>query len=216
MRFLTNSGLGLALGLVPAALAGQQAPRQAAPQQPPLVRAADQGRITGSDKAPLWLLVVSDFQCPYCKQWHDESWEAIRREFVVTGKIRVAYVNYPLGQHPNARPTAITAMCAGAQGKFWPVADRIFETQAAWKDLKDPTAFLDGIARGAGLDAAQMKACRASNDIGALIDGDQLRMNRAGTQSTPTFFIGRIKLEGAQPVAAFRRAIEAELAAARR
>lgn len=212
MRILTTTSLSLALSLLPNALAAQAA----APPQSPLQRAADQGRITGSEKAPLWLLVVSDFQCPYCKQWHDESWEAIRREYVVTGKIRVAYVNYPLGQHANARPTAVTAMCAGAQGKFWPVADRIFATQASWKDLKDPAAFLDGIARAAGLDAAQLQACRASRDIGALIDADQLRMNRAGTQSTPTFFIGRVKLEGAQPVAAFRRAIEAELAAARR
>ncbi|MDQ8165639.1 MAG: thioredoxin domain-containing protein [Gemmatimonadota bacterium] len=175
--------------------------------------AADLGRILGSDKAKVWLLIASDFQCPFCRQWHSDTWEQIRAEYVSTGKIRVAYVHLPLGQHPNARPTAIASMCASAQGKFWPMADRIFRTQDQWKDLADPWPLLESLGRAVGVDAAKFRACRAHPGIGALVEGDRVRMGRAGAASTPTFFIGARRLEGALPMAEFRRVIDAELAA---
>jgi protein-disulfide isomerase len=176
--------------------------------------AADKGRILGSDKAPIWMLIVSDFQCPFCRQWHTDTWETLKKEYVATGKVRVAYVNFPLGMHANARPAAITAMCASAQGKFWPVADLLFKTQDKWKDLKDARAFFDSLAKAGGVDAARFKTCVASPVVAKLVDADQVRMARVATQSTPTFFIGASKVEGAQPITVFRRAIDAELAAA--
>lgn len=179
-----------------------------------LSAAADKGRILGSDKAPLWLLIVSDFQCPFCRRWHVETWETLKKEYVNTGKIRVAFVNFPLGMHPNARPAAITAMCASAQGKFWPVADLIFKSQDKWKDLKDARPFFDSVAKAGGTDPARLKTCEAGTSIPALVNADVVRMSRAQAQSTPTFFIGRAKIEGAEPIATFRRAIDAELAAA--
>ena len=69
--------------------------------------AADRGRIRGSADAPVWFIEVSDFQCPFCKQWHDASFAAIDNEYVKTGKVRMAYLNYPLSSiHPNARAAA--------------------------------------------------------------------------------------------------------------
>src|ERR1700737_4438096 len=56
---------------------------------------ADRGRIRGAESAPIWLVEISDFQCPYCKQWHDDSYAALDNEFVKTGKVRLAYLNYP-------------------------------------------------------------------------------------------------------------------------
>jgi protein-disulfide isomerase len=178
--------------------------------------AADKGRILGSDKAKVWMLIVSDYQCPFCKDWHDKTWGAIRKEYVATGKIRVAYVQFPLvGIHPNARPMAIAAMCASAQDKFWPMTETIFNSQARWKELKDSRAFVDSTAKAVGLDAAKFKACMASPSIPKLVDADQVRMTRAGAQSTPTFFIGTRMLQGAQPITEFRKAIDAELSAAK-
>ena len=113
---------------------------------------ADLARIDGTANAKAWLVVISDFQCPYCKQWHDSSSEAIRREYVTPGKIRVAYVNYPLGQHRHAVPTAEAAMCAGLQDKFWPYHDGLFATQPRWQDLADATLLLDSLARSVGID----------------------------------------------------------------
>ena len=51
---------------------------------------ADLARIQGNPNAPVWVIEVSDFQCPYCKQWHDETYPTFRDEFVRTGKVRFA------------------------------------------------------------------------------------------------------------------------------
>lgn len=174
---------------------------------------ADAGRIIGSASATVWMIIISDFQCPFCKQWHDESWEAIRKEFVETGKIRVAYMNLPLGMHANALPAAHAAMCASVQGKFWPVQDAMFQTQKAWSNLADAHPFFENLARDVGADVDALRACVKSGVMGPLIRSDEARATSAGAQSTPTFFVGSQPLIGAQPLAAFRGAINAALAA---
>ena len=73
---------------------------------------ADRGRIRGDSTAPLWVVIVSDFQCPYCRQWHDEVYPSIVREYVDTRKVRLAYVNLPLSSHQHALESAEAAMCA--------------------------------------------------------------------------------------------------------
>lgn len=182
-----------------------------------LATAADKGRILGKESAPIWLLIVSDFQCPYCRQWHQETWGAVKKEFVETGKVRVAYMNFPLsGIHANARQAAQYAMCASSEKKFWEFADLLFETQEKWKGLKNAGDFFAGLAARLKLPAESMRSCLANPTLVALIDGDQTRMTRAGASSTPTFFVGRTMIEGAQPITEFRRAIDAELAAVKK
>ncbi len=191
------------------------APGEAAPladSSAALLAKADAGRILGSPAATTWMIVISDFQCPFCKSWHDESWEAIRKEFVDSGKIRVAYVNLPLPMHANAVPAAEAAMCASVQGKFWPMQDALFRTQKSWADLADPLPFFEGLAREAGADVDTLRACVKSSATRPLIQGDEERASRAGAQSTPTFFVGNQPLIGAQPLATFRGAIQAALA----
>lgn len=173
---------------------------------------ADLARIQGAPNAKAWLVVISDFQCPYCKQWHDSSSEAIRREYVAPGKLRVAYVNYPLGQHRNAVPTAEAAMCAGLQDKFWPYHDALFATQQRWQDLADATPVLDSLARAVGLDVAAHKACRNSHVMLQIIEADRDRANRAGAQSTPTLLVGGQVLKGAYPLPLMRRILDAAVA----
>src|SRR5262245_48221631 len=64
-----------------------------------MLAAADRGRISGDSTAKLWIIEFSDFQCPYCKMWHDSTYSAIRRDYVKTGQLRIAYLNFPLQQH---------------------------------------------------------------------------------------------------------------------
>jgi protein-disulfide isomerase len=177
------------------------------------VEAADRGRILGAATAPVWMLIISDFQCPFCKTWHDNSFAEIKKNYVDTGKLRLAYVNLPLRIHPNAIPAANAAMCASAQGKFWEAQNKIFETQDKWKDISNPAAYLDSLAVTTGIDAAKQKACSSSGKMKPLIDADIERYQRIGVQSTPTFFIGSRILLGAQPTAEFRRVIDSVLTA---
>ena len=178
--------------------------------------AADRGRIRGSATAPVWLVEVSDFQCPYCKQWHDQSFAAIDREYVQTGKVRLAYLNFPLANiHKNARAASEAAMCASVQGKFWPLHESLFVTQSRWSDAANPLATFDSLAVAAGVNQAAWTQCMTSHATLPLIDADRDRSSKAGVQSTPTFFVGDRKLEGAYPVDSFRVAIEAAIAKAR-
>lgn len=177
--------------------------------------AADRGRIRGSDSAPVWLVEISDFQCPFCKRWHDESFAAIDKEYVQTGKIRLAYLNYPLSMHQHAQVAAETAMCASVQGKFWPLHESLFATQERWAAQRDPRPLFDSLAVAAGVNAGAWRSCMSSHATTALIDADRQRSSAAGVQSTPTFFVGDRKLEGAYPVDSFRVAIEGALAKAK-
>jgi protein-disulfide isomerase len=178
-----------------------------------LLAKADAGRIIGDSSASVWLIIVSDFQCPYCKSWHDESWDAIRKEYVETGKIRVAYVNLPLSMHRNAWPAAEAAMCASVQGKFWPVQDALFRTQQQWSNLADAQPAFEALASEAGADVDALRACVKSGVMQPLIQADAERASSAGAQSTPTFFVGGRPVIGAQPLATFREALDAALAA---
>jgi protein-disulfide isomerase len=159
------------------------------------------------------MVIVSDFQCPYCKTWHDETFPALERDYVRTGKVRMAYLNFPLPSHRNAWPAAEAAMCAGAQGKFWPMQDAIFGSQETWGRLQAPAPFFDSLATAVGVDSAAMSACVRSGSVRPLIEADRERSERAGINSTPSFFVGDSLIEGAQPLPRFRAVLDAALAA---
>jgi protein-disulfide isomerase len=175
----------------------------------------DRSRIDGSDHARLWFVIVSDFQCPYCRQFHDQSFDTIRREYVATGKIRIAYVNFPLPMHQNAWPAAEAAMCAGVQGKFWPMQDALFSSQDAWAERHPAAPAIDSIARAIGVDTAALDQCVTHHEAHALIEADQQRAERAGVTATPTIIVGQTLIPGAQPIANYRHIIDSALAATR-
>ncbi|HST07234.1 MAG TPA: thioredoxin domain-containing protein [Gemmatimonadaceae bacterium] len=172
---------------------------------------ADLARIQGSPSAPLWVIEVSDFQCPYCKQWHDQTYNAFVDQFVKTGKVRLAYVNFPLQSHVHAWPAAEAAMCAGAQGKFWPMHDALFTTQTKWEALPSPAPVFDSLAQASGVEMRRWRDCVASGKMKSLIAADQDRAQRAGANATPSFMIGDKILAGAQPIEDLRRIIDSAL-----
>lgn len=177
-----------------------------------LAARADQARIMGSPNAKLWIVLLSDFQCPYCKRWHDSTATQMIDEYVKTGKAKLAYVNFPLQNHGNAWPAATAAMCAGAQGKFWPMQDAIFGAQARWQATQDYAPIFDSLARQTGVNIAAWRTCLKSPDIRALIQSDYDRGVKAGVNSTPSFIIGNQIIAGAAPIADFRKVIDAALA----
>lgn len=175
---------------------------------------ADRGRIQGDSAATLWVVIISDFQCPYCKQWHDSSYASLRREYVETGRVRVAYVNLPLPMHANAWPAAEVAMCSSLQGRFWAMHDAIFDSQERWTPLAAPASVFDSLAARAGVDVRAMRACVDSKVLRPLIQADYDRSVAAGVSSTPTFLVGAKVLEGALPFPVFRQTLDSALHAA--
>ncbi|HEX7941404.1 MAG TPA: thioredoxin domain-containing protein [Gemmatimonadaceae bacterium] len=174
---------------------------------------ADRARIRGSETAKVWLVEVSDFQCPFCKQWHDETFAKIDQEYVKTGKVRLAYLNFPLSRiHKNAQAAAEAAMCAGVQGKFWELHESLFQTQPKWADLKSPLAVFDSLARAAKVEPKGWNNCMTTHATAKLIQADRDRSTQAGVESTPTFFVGDRALAGAYPVDTFRVVLDQAIA----
>ena len=149
----------------------------------------------GKESAPVWFVMVSDFQCPFCKTWHDSTFRMIEKDYVETGKLRMAFINFPL--HANSLPASVTAMCAAAQGKFWGTHDRIFDTQERVEGAEG-AAPLSRLARdrvGRGRRKAESRA-RTATTWEPLIAADQARFQKAGVGGTPTFYIGNATMIG--------------------
>jgi protein-disulfide isomerase len=173
---------------------------------------ADRGRILGDSNAKVWLVMASDFQCPYCKQWHDASFANIVQKYVKTGRVRMAYLNMPLtGIHQFAKPAAEAAMCASVQDKFWQMHDSLFATQKVWEVLQNPGTFFDTLANHNHLDMPSWRTCVSQHLTIPLIDADYSRAHDNGVISTPTFIIGATKLASADADVA--GALDAALAA---
>jgi protein-disulfide isomerase len=105
------------------------------------------------------------------------------------GKVRLVFKNFPLRNHPFARPAAVAALAAGEQGKFWEYHDRLFEK---YKELNEET-FLQ-IGREAGLDMEAFQASRLKPELKALVDRDVQEGRLAGVGGTPAIFVNGRRL----------------------
>jgi protein-disulfide isomerase len=158
---------------------------------------ADAGRIMGNANAKIWVVMASDFQCPFCKAWHDADFQKLVKDYVATGRVRLAFLNMPLSIHPNALPAAEAAMCASVQNKFWPMQEALFATQAKWEEMPDPTPMLDSLAFANGVSMPAWRQCVKNHSTLSLIQADHDRATHSGAGSTPTFFVDGERLEGA-------------------
>jgi protein-disulfide isomerase len=163
-----------------------------------LVTRADRGRIQGDSAAALWVVKISDFQCPACKYWHDNTYRQFKEAYVDTRRVKFAYVNLPLRMHKHAVPAAHAAMCASAQGKFWQMYDALFATQQQWSPMPSPQPVFDSLATAADVgDMAAWRECVRTEAMRPLIQGDADRSGQAGVAATPSFIIGTSVVEGA-------------------
>jgi protein-disulfide isomerase len=175
----------------------------------------DRSRILGDSSARIWFVMASDFQCPYCKQFHDQSFADLRQQYVATGKVRMAYINFPLPIHANAWPAAEAAMCAGAQGKFWQMQDALFASQDRWAEKQPAAPVLDSVAHSVGVDTTALDRCVSTKTVHDLIEADRDRADRAGVNATPTIIIGDKLMQGVEPLANYQHILDSALASPR-
>jgi len=171
---------------------------------PPRVAVAAEGPSKGPDKAPITIVEFSDFECPYCSKAEDAV-KQVMKEY--EGKVRIVYRDFPLPFHPNAQKAAEAAHCAGDQGKYWDMHEKLFANQKALaaSDLK-------GHAKGLGLDQAKFDKCLDGGDKAKLVEGNKEAGAKVGVTGTPAFFINGLMLSGAQPFSEFKSIIDRELA----
>lgn len=142
---------------------------------------ADGFPMRGSPMAPVTIVEFSDFECPYCGRAHPVLTELLR-EF--EGQVKVVFRNYPLSGHPRALPAARAAVAAGQQGKFWEMADLLFEHQRALED-EDFVRY----AAQLELDMERFQLDLHSPATQEAVERDREAGRRLGVEGTPTFFI---------------------------
>ncbi|HEX2568269.1 MAG TPA: DsbA family protein [Polyangia bacterium] len=159
----------------------------------------------GSDSARVTIVVFTDYQCPFCMRGEETLAELLR---AYPGQLRVQLRHHPLPIHQNARLAAMAVLAAGAQGRAWEMHDLLFHSQSHLEraDLTQAAAKL-------GLDGAAFTAALDAPATAAAVAADMALGRRLGVRGTPTFFINGRLLRGAQPIDAFRRVIDEELAA---
>lgn len=166
-------------------------------------------RSKGSAAAPVTVYEMSDFQCPYCRQFALETFPVLDSLYIVPGKVRWVFINFPLTSiHPNAVPAAGIALCAAQQGAFWAVHDLLYQHQADWAGLANPADYLLSLADSAGISKPALTECVKSPSTTEEVRADAEGANRAGAASTPAFYIEGGLLVGAQPVTVFRAVLD--------
>lgn len=160
----------------------------------------------GPADAAITIIEFSDFECPYCRKWHDEVYPRLMETFA--GQVRLVYRDFPLTSiHQNAAAAALAADCANEQGAYWEYHDKLFSMERGLSS----EAYQE-YAQDLGLDTGKFDECLQDEKYKDEVDADFEFAARLGVRSTPTFFINGIALVGAQPFEVFQQVIEKELA----
>lgn len=177
-------------------------------------------RMRGQANAPVTLIEYSDFTCGYCLKFFRETWPRIQARYVDTGKVKFLYRDYPRADQGPGLDAALAARCAGGQGKYWAMHDRLF---AEGGRIDQAVILRHAVA--IGLTQATFDRCLKDKSHVASIFEDREEANRWGFHGTPGFILMRtaggptekepaIAIPGAFPFEMFAEEIDRLLASA--
>jgi len=168
-------------------------------------------QMLGSKDAPVTLVEFTDYQCPYCRQFHMNVFGELKKNYIDTGKVRFYSRDLPLDQiHPNAMRAAQAGRCAADQGQFWSLRD-VMGNNPDKLDLEN----LVKEAGGLKMDTKTFRACVESQKYKEAVQTDVLEAMKIGANATPTFVLGKSTpqgvdgelIVGSQPYGEFVKAI---------
>jgi protein-disulfide isomerase len=161
--------------------------------------------FTGGEKAKVEVVEFSDFQCPFCSK-ASAILTQLKKKY--GNKIKIAFKQFPLPFHSQAKVASLASLCANEQKTeyFWKLHDAMFADQSklSVKDLK-------ATAKKIGVDTKKFDACLDSKKYLAKIESDIEEGKAVGVKSTPNFFVNGQQIQGAQPISVFSEIIDAEL-----
>lgn len=168
----------------------QQAPAQAQAQPPQKVKVSvkiDSGWQTiGRDDAPVTIIEFADYQCPYCRKFHKDTFAELKKNYIDSGKVRFVSRDLPLQFHPNASGAALAARCAADQNKFWEMRDLLLGSSA---DLAPES--ITKFGEQLKLDMGIFQSCMSAKKYSADIQKDVAVAGGLGVNATPSFVIGK-------------------------
>lgn len=157
--------------------------------------------IRGDKKAKVAIITYSDFECPFCKKFHETMLQVMNK---YDGDVKWVFRHFPLDSlHRQARSEALAGECAGEQGKFWEFADLIFSRTTS-NDGLDLTKLPD-YAKEIGLNVSKFNSCYESKKYADEVNADASDAQKAGARGTPySIVVGpngeATPLSGALPV----------------
>jgi protein-disulfide isomerase len=166
---------------------------------------------SGDPNAPVTIVEFTDYQCPFCQRYAQETLPRILSEMVETGTVYYLIKDLPLDSlHPLARAAATAARCAGAQEAYLAMHDALFESLDAWNGagVDEANAIFNGLAAELELDTAAFAACLSDGRFDAAIQQNLEEALALNAQATPYFFINGYPISGAQPYELFVYAVE--------
>lgn len=172
----------------------------------------------GRADAPLVMVEYTDYECPFCRQFHLGSFEQIKKSYIDSGKLRYVSRDFPLEMHPNALRAAVAGRCGAEQEKFWELRHSMIVNAGQLK----PDHIL-GYAKNLKLDVGKFRGCMESGRLLDAVESDMAEGRAAGVSGTPTFVIGRlangrlegVRMVGAMPYMVFAAKLDEMLAAAK-
>ena len=192
-----------------------------APTPTPLPMIDVSGPALGSPNARVTVIEFSDYQCPFCGRFYKDSFQRLSAEYIKTGRVRYVMKDFPIETlHPLAVKAAEATHCAGDQGKFWAMHDRLFEYQQGLS-----RNLMDTHAASVGLNVREFQRCVDGGTKESLVRRGIAEGESVGVSGTPAFFIAITKpgetelrplfvVRGAKSYADFKRYIDAALATA--
>ena len=169
------------------------------------------GHDRGSQSAPVVLIDMSDYACPYCAEFSLKTYPALDREYVQTGKVLFKYIPFVVGSFRHGEQATRAAECAADQGQFWLMSDRIYSTQTEWKRGNAIDAQMAALAGTIPIDSAQFSACYVERRTEPRTERANELVNSIGLRVTPSFLVNGHPVQGALPLAEFRKQIETAL-----
>ena len=169
----------------------------------------DDDPVLGDEDAPVTIIEFSDYECPFCARFYQQTIPQLKSQYIDTGKVKLVYRDFPLSFHPQAIPAAIAANCAGEQGKYYQYHDKVFSNGGAGGKT---SVDYERWAQEVGVNVAKWKTCLSDPKQRQEIQKDFTDGQQAGIQGTPGFFVNGQLVSGAQPFEVFQQIIDAELA----
>lgn len=168
----------------------------------------------GDPEAAVLMEEYSDFQCPFCSRFYEQTLPSITENQIARGEVVLVYYDFPLTSiHPQAFAASHAARCAGEEGvlPFWAMHDQLFGNINSWSGRSDTTEIFTGYASEIGIDTDAFAECMTSNRHNESIEADMDNAVSRGVTSTPSFFLNGSLLAGAQPISVFDQAIASVL-----
>jgi protein-disulfide isomerase len=130
-------------------------------------------------------------------------------QYVDTGKVRYIYREFPLTSiHPAAQKASEAAVCAGQQGQYWEMNEKLFASVDEWSSAEDPTQSFKEYASEMDLDTNVFEECLDTGEAAQIIKGDQLAAEAFGVNATPYFFVDDMPIRGGLPIESLGQVID--------